>query len=842
MNQTVEVGKPASGNSAEFVFGTFTFSAEGTYRYTVRENVPSGADSQRKLNGITYSSNEAHITIVVSDNLQGGFTAAVSIDNPEFKNTYDASLDYDMNGNSGLVIVKNLKDHAITGGQFTFNVTAADADSAKKAGCSETKWTVESSEASVYGNSATAVMNVFKVNPEFTLEDVGKTYSYTVTEENDGADGYTYDLGSHEVEITTTDNGNGTLTVTTKVDGTEYKYTTGAVPEKQAQIVFNNTYSAETVINPDDGSAGVRINASKALTNRPMKAGEFTFNVYNSLNKTQPVMTGTNDEQGAVTFSKLTYTIENLWNDVANNIAKVDLSDEKPVFTYQYEVSEVQPGEETGVTANDGVFNIAVRITDNNDGTLSAEVVYPENTDSLDFKNTYGDGEDGKVSLNITGQKILKADGTTNAPDITDQYEFVLSGEEGAPMPENAADPVVTRNDEAYNIDFGNIEFTMDNVFGANVTAERSRTFTYTVSETGMVAGVENDPQTVKTFEITVTDNGDGSISVTPDSAANRFTFTNTYKLKPTDPTDPTDPKDPQNPEGGSWVKISKNLSGRSMSEGEFQFVMNGIAGTPSEGMTTSGTNDANGNVTLGDGVVFTKPGTYQFNIMEVPGVRGGVDYDNTAYRAIAEVTDNGDGTMHVAWSVLDADGKAAEEIAFNNVYTAEEAGGSVIGAAKVLNGRELKEGEFTFEMKDSDGNVVSTVKNAADGTMQFATGSFSQAGTYTYTVSEVKGDDPTITYDGSVYTVTVNVTDDLAGHLSASISITKDGAETDSIVFENTYTEPAKPEETPTPAPEKSDDQELPMTGNWNSPAPYAAAMAVSLAGIAMVLIKRMR
>ena len=844
---TVTVGKPESGNSNTFDFGPFTFNAEGVYHYTVREE---GAGTT--VNGITYSTNEAHITINVTDNLQGGFAASVTIANATFTNTYSAGLDYGAEG--GLNLVKRLDGHDIAEGQFQFQVTPVSGDgyvsaedAAKKAGIEESGLTVSTDAASMVDGVAVDSIALFN-QMKFDQTDNGKTYAYQISEVQDTKAGYQYDKTTYTVTISVSDDNNGVLTVTTVVsngtDSTAYLYTSEDGQNTPAQVVFNNAYDGAGSLG---GEGAVSIQADKELLNGQLSGNDFTF-IVTDKNEAE-VTRGTNDASGKITFNEVAYTTDKLIADLASGAASYDA--DSSTYTYQYEVTEDTSNfQDMGVIANVAHFNITVTVKDNGDGTLTTAVDYGQYGDGLTFQNTYGTGAD--IAVNVGGTKELAhADGLT-PPDITGAYQFTISGQDengnAAPLPENTT----ASNDANGNVSFGAIQYTMENVFGTTAgeaasddaaagedgidtqIAQRTKTYTYTVTESGNVAGVTNDQEASKTFTIVVTDNGDGTLSVT-DGAGNtvvpgaQFTFVNTYSVTPSTST----------PTGDGGITITKNLEGRALNEGEFTFEMTGLAGTISEGMAVTGTNDAAGNVALG-GLEFSRPGTYEFRISEVipETPAGGVTYDGMTYQATAEVTDNHDGTLAVAWTVkAAADGEALEQVTFTNTYKAAPAGVQ-FGALKRLDGdaRDLKAGEFTFQVKDESGKVVATAKNKADGSVRFDSITFDKAGTYTYTISEVKGSDETITYDETVYTAIVNVTDDLNGQLYASVTA-GDGSAL-KMTFTNKYTKPAvpvEPDEGPTAV----------RTGDTAPILPIILVMAAALAAIiaaAAVILRRNR
>ena len=844
---TVTVGKPESGNSNTFDFGPFTFNAEGVYHYTVREE---GAGTT--VNGITYSNNVAHITIDVTDDLHGGFAASVTITNEKFINTYSAGLDYGAEG--GLNLVKRLDGHDIAAGQFQFQVTPVSGDgyvsaedAAKKAGIEESGLTVSTDAASMVDGVAVDSIALFN-QMKFDQSDNGKTYAYQISEVQETKAGYQYDKTTYTVTISVSDDNNGVLTVTTVVsngtDSTAYVYTSEDGQNTPAQVVFNNAYDGAGSLG---GEGAVSIQADKELLNGQLSGNDFTF-IVTDKNEAE-VTRGTNDASGKITFNEVAYTTDKLIADLASGAASYDA--DSSTYTYQYTVTEDTSNfQDMGVIANVAHFNITVTVKDNGDGTLTTAVDYGQYGDGLTFQNTYGTGAD--IAVNIGGTKELAhADGLT-PPDITGAYQFTISGQDengnAAPLPENTT----ASNDANGNVSFGAIQYTMENVFGTTAgetasddvatgedgidtqIAQRTKTYTYTVTESGNVAGVTNDQEASKTFTIVVTDNGDGTLSVT-DGAGNtvvpgaQFTFVNTYSVTPSTST----------PTGDGGITITKNLEGRALNEGEFTFEMTGLAGTISEGMAVTGTNDAAGNVALG-GLEFSRPGTYEFRISEVipETPAGGVTYDGMTYQATAEVTDNHDGTLAVAWTVkAAADGEALEQVTFTNTYKAAPAGVQ-FGALKRLDGdaRDLKAGEFTFQVKDESGKVVATAKNKADGSVRFDSITFDKAGTYTYTISEVKGSDETITYDETVYTAIVNVTDDLNGQLYASVTA-GDGSAL-KMTFTNKYTKPAvpvEPDEGPTAV----------RTGDTAPILPIILVMAAALAAIiaaAAVILRRNR
>ena len=464
-------------------------------------------------------------------------------------------------------------------------------------------------------------------------------------------------------------------------------------------------------------------------------------------------------------------------------------------WTVSYTAVEKIDGlAENGVTPVKNTFDFTVTVTDNGDGTLKAVTNLPE---GHGFTNAYSTGE--PVEVNVNGSKILSAEEGLTPPDITGKFTFTLKGEKDAPMPEKTT----AQNDAQGNVDFGKVSFTLENVFGEKASAKagepRSKTFTYTVTESGKVAGVTNDKET-KTFTLTVTDDGKGHMTVTKNPADNTlFTFTNTYSIESPITSSVTD-----------QISITKELEGRKMQAEEFNFEL-----LEGDKVVATGTNDADGKVTF-TGLEYNKPGEHDYTVREVaPQDTYGVTYDTSEFMIHTSVTDNSDGTLSVKHTT-------EGEIVFRNVYKAS--GTSVtLGASKVLKGNDLVKGQFTFRLKDANGNVVAEAKNNENGQIIFETLEYDKAGTYKYTISEVNDKQENITYDEKVYEVTVNVVDDEKGQLKATV-------EGDSAVFTNEYAEkamvltPAKPKDD---TPVKTGDESNPM----------AMAGMMTIAGMVILL-----
>ena len=846
---TVTVSKKdAKGGIVAIKFGKIHYAAAGTYKYEIRENVGSTV-------GMTYDGHVATAEVTVTENGEGKLIANVTTKSGHFTNKYRTELNYTAAG--GLKLSKTLYGRPMTEGQFTFTVTPADQASANALGLHE--------GANNFQSHATAEGAVDRINiladkeVKFTQADAGKTFTYTVAEKNDGQPGYTYDDAERTVTIAIADDTAGTLTATTTVSGgpegtlvTEYK--TGAAAVESAVVPFVNSYSATT---DAPGGTVAQVVAAKTLTGRPMADGEFWFGI-----AYQGELVGYENLKpnigGHVSFDALHYDTKMLADLESAGLAHRTDKDGKLAWTINYTAYEAIHGLPNGVSATTWYFGFKVIVVDNGDGTLTATVDYG-GIEPL-FENVYGADA---VDAALAGTKKLQAAEGLTPADITGKFIFTVAADEaGAPMPERTT----ATNDAAGNVDFGKIHFTLDDLNRAlGVTddatdkaeadeadeaeadeaeaeeadadadanadepsdestpevpaAPRSHIFTYTVAESGSAPGVTNDANTARKVSYTVTDDRAGHLSVVrngDDGAA--FTFTNTYSVTPTDSV-VTD-----------QVKTVKRLTGRDLAAGEFTFEL------LEDGVTVaSGTNDANGTVTLSP-IRYEAPGTHTYTLREAcPNALGlykGVTYDGTTYTVVTTVSDNGDGTL-TATHKLEG---TTESAGFTNKYHAMPTQVS-IGAIKVLEGRELKKDEFSFKLVGED--IESTVTNDADGKINFDKFEYSEPGTYVYTISEVKGDEAGMTYDKSVFTATVNVVDDGEGNLKANVAFTKGDKSVEGIVFNNMYKKP----ETPKPAPDpgtpktvtkivKTVTRYLPTTGDQQAAA-LLMAFVIAMAGV---------
>ena len=782
-----------------------------TFTYTVREVRP---DDGSAIAGVSYDGHVATMTVTVTDDGSGNLTATTpaiaQASGGDFVNTYTTELDY--SARAGVRLSKTLSGRAMEAGQFAFTVTA-DAETAAKLGLKTDKdaYAVAAADDGK-ADLVDLIGGAAESDVKFTDADAGKTYSFTVTETKLGGEGYTNDTALRTVTIALAyDAATGRLTVTTVVakDGVEVARSEVSTADDvtatpaPVTVAFENSYEATGTLG---GEGNVAINATKTLAGRAAAAGEFSFSVRDAQGNV--VATATNQASGdgeaaGLAFSPIAYTTDTLERMVADGIA-ARVADGSWVISYT--VSEDGTDRlPAGVTAAASSFDITVKVADDGKGGLDVSVVYPEGSgDTLSFVNGYGTNE---ATVDLAGTKTLALGqaglGLAQA-DIAGKYTFKIAPLDGAPAPVDASGKTVTEatNDAAGNVELGHITFKqpsdLDDV-EIDDDGLRTKTFAYRVSESGSVGGVVNDATATKTFTVSVVEDTNAGTLVakvlpaegTPEGKG-AFEFTNTYGVNPT-PSSVTD-----------QITVSKKLKGRDLAEGEFEFQLVEIAADGSESVAATGKNAADGTVALSP-VTYTAPGTHSYELREVAGTAGGVTYDKTTYRVRTTVVDAGNGTLAVKHELADAEGNPTgdDSVTFTNGYEAAPVT-LKLGAAKVLKGAELKAGQFSFELKSRDGKVMSTARNAADGSVTFDALTFKQVGTYTFTVSEVDDGQAHVTYDKAVHKIVVTVSDEAAdgtktGYLSARVSY--EGDANVPPVFTNSYAEePGTPENPGTP------------------------------------------
>ena len=572
------------------------------------------------------------------------------------------------------------------------------------------------------------------------------TYVYRVSEKNAGTtvDGIAYSKNVAEVTVTVTPNKRGELSAAVKVTWSEADETE-----------FKNVYTAE----PVESSVTDQITVTKSLTGRDLTADEFSFELLEIIDKeVKPVETVTNGADGKVTFSAIKYT---------------------EIGQHTYMLREVK-GDAGGIDYDDAFYTIVTTIADNGKGQLVAthELKDAKDVKSIEFKNAY---TTNAAVASLAGKKNLQVpDGLTPA-DITGKFTFTVTGEEGAPMPANAS----VTNDAKGKVDFGKITFTLDDLNKAlgEKPEKREHTFTYTVTESGEVAGVTNDAELSRTVSFTVTDDSEGNLRVSrkPDGNA-AFTFTNTYSVTPVE-TSVTDK-----------IAATKVLTGRDMAEGEFSFELVEGEGKDAKVVAT-GKNAADGKITMST-IEYTKAGTHTYTLCEVKGNAGGITYSDAKFTIETTITDKGDGTLE-AKHVLKDDVKAAT---FENAYSVTPINAELdFDLSKAIDGRDWTDADkFSFTVTAPEGTplpdpatVTVSKKDAKDGiaAIKFGEIHYTAAGTYKYEIRENAGSAAGMTYDAHVATAEVTVTDNGKGVLIANVTKKESGRFTNKYHTELNYT-----------------------------------------------------
>lgn len=809
-------------------FGDITFSAAGEFEFTITELGQSH-------DGVTYDQTKNVVKVSVEEK-DGKFVATVTEGaNPTFTNTYAAQP---VTLSTGVSVTKVLEGRDWKDDDtFTFAIAPqGDAPAPSKG------WT------------AMATKDAQTVSfGDFTFDKAG-TYVYEVSEVKGSIRGVSYDDHTATVTITVTDDGKGQLVATPKVENGTFTntYKAGKVTlSGDTAIKGQKTLTGHDMTSTSsfsfklaaDGNYGdaVKIaegadtaSVSGAKDGEPKdfsfgavtftKAGTYEFSVTeqgtapagytydthaskvivkvtdsgdgqlaasvkygdgdccvfnNSYNAESVTVIGADNfafqkelTGRALTADEFSFTISSedegvplpkqttATNDENGNIVFGDITFDKAGI-YHYSIAEDTSKLPRGVTATtQGAKQVIVTVKDKNEGKLVAEVAKP---DDVTFENAYKPADTTIEKLVTT--KVVKAsqDGVT-APQLKGgEFSFTIRSTNNGPLPELTT----ATNDKSGNIAFGAIKFT------------EPGEYYYTITEYGSMDGVTNDSP--KNFTVTVKDNGDGTMTAT---ASDIPGFVNTYAVQPTDYSVTTD------------VSIAKKLEGRALNAGEFKFQL--LEGNE---VVSEGTNDADGNVTF-DAIRYTSAdlGEHAYKVREVAGEAGGVTYDKSEYDVKVNVTDNHDGTLSAKAS---SDGA----IEFKNSYAVNPTSVS-FSATKVLDGAELKDGQFSFVLKDDEGNELQTAKNAADGTVSFQPVEFAGPGTHTFTIAEVNDGQANVTYDDASYQLTVNVADDGEGRLSASV----DGQ---APVFKNTYTAPAQPKDDQKPAQKAQKKSIVPKTGD---------------------------
>lgn len=746
---------------------TFPASSAGKeYAFEIREIVP-----EDKVNGMIYVEEPYKINIKVIDNFDGTVTAVIVTPEEEvegitvdFENVYDpADAVVTLEG------TKVMEGRDFAANEFTFELY--------KDGETTPKLATNDSKASGGG---------FKFE-DLTFDAIG-TYGYTIKERKGTLGGVSYSGKSYDVEITVSDDADndGVLDYIVKIDGNTV---TGSTKNT---VVFTNIYTAEDV--------DVTLEATKTLTGRALKDGEFKFDLYNANSSfvkgtiaQNDVALKLNGNNGKITFTALNF-------DTAGDYYYVMVEDAEDV---------------NGITADKSEKKIRINVTDNNQGKLVA-TVYVNGTlnGEIVFANTY---KAESVKVGFTGTKTIEGRELSDGEFKFDLYSADASFNKDAVVENDVA--LVLQTDGSGKITFSDITF------------DTVGTYYYVIVEDEVDEnGVTMDKSEYK-ISVTVTDPGMGKLAAAvkvngtdiSGDTAEAVKFKNIYKAN----------------EVKVALVATKTLTGRALKDGEFKFDLYNADKDYTKG-TTAEDNialvlqpDGTGRITFKE-LSFDKVGTYYYVIIEDELDEKGITADKTRYKVKIDVTDNGLGQLLAKVYVNDAEvtGDIAETVKFENLYEIAPTTIKIEGQ-KVLNGRTLQKGEFTFELYDKNGKLIGTAHNDADGKIAFDGIEITQAGEYTYTVKEVKGSAEGITYDTAVFTVKVTVTDNGDGTFKVEYEYQKGEEKADVIAFNNTYTPPATPNTPATPT--------SPVTGEKANMGLLLALMFV-MGGVFCVILRRFR
>lgn len=730
---TLKSPNSKDGEPVPFNFGQITFTSDmvkdapgHTRTFTYEVTETAGS-----LPGIQYSTNKATIQITVSDNGKGQLVASATTQNGNFENRYSAELNYTAAG--GLNLAKTLFGRDMADGQFSIKITPADQAAAAVLGLPNDGAEISMPAAS---DGDQVVKPALNSEVKFYQGDAGKTYRYTVVEQGTAPNGYTYDTAQRTVTITVEgDAAHGTLKATTVVSGgpdgdKTFVYESGKTASQAAVVPFVNRYTA---------SGEVGIAATKSLSGRSLADGEFSF-ALKYANGSEDVATATNDANGNVNFGAIKYTTEGLAKLVTDGHAAKTVKDDKPAWNVDYVAYEKTDSLPGGVSAQTQPIPFTVTVVDNGDGTLVATA----NTgNGLEFKNAYSTGD--PIEVGLSGVKILKAGEGLTPASIEGKFTFtVTSDDAAAPMPQKTT----ATNDANGNVDFGSIKFSLDDLNKA-LGATNTR-----ATDTDNSAASKADDQGSQGAE--------GQNGAADSGAAGQADF------------EQGNAADSGNgAEGQGAVMAADHGQGAASSK-----TVANDADAADDGSDQAQGNEPSTRAGVSRSHIFT------YKVTE-SGSAAGVTNDAQATKTVSfKVTDDGNGKLTV-----ERLGSASDPaFAFTNTY-APAATSVTLGASKVLDGKSLEDGEFSFALEGEDGTQL-VATNDASGMVTFPAIQYKEAGTYQYTLSEVKGTESGVTYDETAYAVTVVVEDDGEGSLVATVSYEGSKAP----VFNNTYQEPEGP------------------------------------------------
>lgn len=754
-------------NAESFGFGAITFTSDmvkaepdhkRTFTYEVREVVPADG---HKLPGIQYDDNVATIKVTVSDDGSGMLKASAVAENARFVNRYAAEIDYTAAG--GLNVAKTLTGRDMAEGQFTIKVTPGDEASAYALGLP-----LEGAEIAMPA-AADGVQAVKSALGEqhvvLRQSDVGKTYTYKVVEAvGEKVNGYTYDTTEYTVTVTVEDNPEkAALTVKTVVAGPkgDKTYVYGADPSAAgtgpAVVPFANTYAAST---DNPGGAAAQVTATKELTGRPLSAGEFTFAVKYAAGG-DDLLTAKNAADGTVTFDDaLHYDTKMLERLVTDGKAFKTPGQGDTSWTVSYLAYEKTDGlAAQGITPRTQLISFTVTVVDNGDGSLTATANLGN---GLKFENTYSTG--APVQVGLSGKKMLQAAPGLDPASIKDKFTFtVTSDDAAAPMPERTT----AKNTADGNVDFGTIEFTLDDLNRALGVNDQTAIADADKAEADAAKAADQAAAPAKEADADAAKAADADASKAAADADKAAADADSASAKAAD--------DGDKPAAGD-KQVAGAVAAPDTANGTVDEVAPGNqpADQPANPEPESG-----------------KPRSHVFTYkVTESGSVPGVINDTAATKTVSfKVTDDGAGKLTV-----ERQGDAATPaFSFANTYTVEPANSSVtdqVTVTKTLTGRDMAAGEFAFELLEGE-DVVATGVNAADGSVALSAVQYTQPGTHHYTLHEVGGGTIAngVTYDGATYTVVTTVKDNGDGTLSVAHALEGAGEATFANAYQATST-----------------------------------------------------
>lgn len=735
-------GNATEGVKVPFSFGTISFTQAGTYEFTVTESEIEEAGVSNTSGSVTYR-------VEVADESQDGnleITSSIigQTGSSDFVNTYDPN-----NATSSLMATKTLNGSSkgLEAGAFTFQIKSISAPQGSTANLPTGVTSGDDATVGTVTNDTDGVISF----GQFSFDAEGE-YRYQVTEINEGKGGYSYDGAIYTVVFTVSDDPEtGSLVATPTIY--QGKDTTGAIVDA---ITFANGYQPESVTTPTNATFSGTKSVTEEHGGFTLEAGQFSFTMTSTsapdgVGAPAPSngSTVSNAEDGSFDFGTLTFAEPG---------------------EYTYTVTEDKPAQGIdGITYSSEVYTLYFNVVDNN-GQLEIKTQSITNSANetvdagdLNFTNIYNDGE---VSYQIAGTKVLETNGYSGETLAQDEYSFAL-------YEEGAEEPLQTVTNGAPNGNAAAFQFD-------SITYAEAGTHTYKVYELGTdgepgTGGIDTDnvsySEEVYTITVIVSESNDGrGLSVSSDVQNSKIVFTNTY----------TPESVVVGPSGSAQIGGTKTLNAaegtdRTLKEGEFTFVL--LDGDGNE--VSSATNAADGSFVFDD-LTFDKAGTYSYTVAEKSGNAGGITYDETLYGVTIEVTEDTNANELVAQVSYSKGNQSVEAMSFTNTYEAIPIG-IQLGASKELQNASLAAGQFAFELTGSEGAPMpesTTATNTENGQVLFGEITFDAVGEYDYTITEVNDGQEGITYDvDATRTIHVSVTDSGEGFLEATVSYGEGGS-----------------------------------------------------------------